>query len=158
MCPRLPKAAEPLATTISGKTSAFHKCFRVLSIHGVGSVVGATLTGVFATTSVNSAGADGRLYGNPRLIPLQGISVMATAGLAVAGTGAIMMALKSAIGLRPAQLDEARGIDDIEHGGGVYALGGRFAHRDRFAHEKADCDHLARTQRAINELEPRGLA
>jgi len=34
-----------------------------------------------------------------------------------------MMALKFAIGLRPAKLDEARWIDDIEHGGGAYALG-----------------------------------
>jgi len=33
------------------------------------------------------------------------------------------MALKFAVGLRPARLDEARGIDDIEHGGGAYALG-----------------------------------
>jgi hypothetical protein len=34
-----------------------------------------------------------------------------------------MAPLKFAIGLRPAQSDEARGIDDIEHGGGAYALG-----------------------------------
>ena len=48
---------------------------------------------------------------------------MATAGLAALGTGAIMLALKFAIGLRPAQLEEAIGIDDLEHGGGAYALG-----------------------------------
>jgi Amt family ammonium transporter len=95
----------------------------VFACHGVGGVVGALLTGVFATTSVNPAGANGLLYGNPRLILLQGISVLATAGLAAVGTGAIMMALKFAVGLRPARLDEARGIDDIEHGGGAYALG-----------------------------------
>ena len=34
-----------------------------------------------------------------------------------------MMTLKFAIGLRPAQSEEARGIDDIDHGGGAYALG-----------------------------------
>jgi hypothetical protein len=47
---------------------------------------------------------------------------MATAGLAAAGIGAIMIALKFAIGLRPARLVEARGIDDIEHRGGAYTL------------------------------------
>lgn len=110
----------------------------------MGGLVGALLTGVFATASINSAGADGLLYGNPRLILLQGISIMATAGLAAVGTGAIMMALKFAIGLRPAKLDETRGIDDIEHGGGAYALGGG---------SPIGTGSLARKRTAITSLE-----
>lgn len=37
----------------------------VFPCHGVGGIVGMILTGVFATKTVNSAGPDGLLYGNP---------------------------------------------------------------------------------------------
>ncbi|MBC7615021.1 MAG: ammonium transporter [Pedobacter sp.] len=37
----------------------------VFPCHGVGGIVGMLLTGVFATKTVNGAGADGLLYGNP---------------------------------------------------------------------------------------------
>ncbi|RZK39613.1 MAG: ammonium transporter [Pedobacter sp.] len=37
----------------------------VFPCHGVGGIVGMLLTGVFATKTVNAAGADGLLYGNP---------------------------------------------------------------------------------------------
>jgi Amt family ammonium transporter len=85
--------------------------------------VGALLTGVFATTSVNPAGADGLWYGNATLLVVQLVSVGATAGLAALGTAAILLTLRWATGLRPAQLGESRGIDAIEHGEVAYALG-----------------------------------
>lgn len=37
----------------------------VFPCHGVGGIVGMLLTGVFATKTVNAAGADGLFYGNP---------------------------------------------------------------------------------------------
>src|SRR5512145_2585065 len=37
----------------------------VFGVHGVGGILGALATGVFATTTVNSAGFDGLLSGNP---------------------------------------------------------------------------------------------
>jgi Amt family ammonium transporter len=81
------------------------------------------LTGVFATKSVNPAGADGLLYGNAKLLAVQLASVGATAALAALGTAAIMLALRWVTKLRPAQLGQARGIDVIEHGEEAYALG-----------------------------------
>ena len=48
------------------------------------------LTGVFATTSVNPAGADGLLYGNPGQMIPQIVAILATAGLAAAGTAIIL--------------------------------------------------------------------
>jgi Amt family ammonium transporter len=95
----------------------------VFACHGVGGIVGALLTGVFATTSVNPAGADGLLYGNAKLLAVQLASVGATAGLAALGTAAILLTLRWVTDLRPTQLEEARGIDDIEHGEVAYALG-----------------------------------
>jgi Amt family ammonium transporter len=37
----------------------------VFGVHGVGGMVGMLLTGVFASTAVNSAGPNGLFYGNP---------------------------------------------------------------------------------------------
>ena len=94
----------------------------VFACHGVGGMVGALLTGVFATTSVNPAGTNGLLYGNPRLLGLQIIAITATAGLSALGTAAIMFALRFVIRLRISNL-EVSGIDLVEHGEGAYALG-----------------------------------
>jgi Amt family ammonium transporter len=95
----------------------------VFGCHGVGGIVGALLTGVFATRSVNPAGADGLLYGNASLLVAQAVSVGATAGLAALGTAGILLTLRWVTGLRPVHLGEARGIDVIEHGEVAYALG-----------------------------------
>src|SRR5262249_51411324 len=95
----------------------------VFACHGVGGIVGALLTGVFATTSVNPAGADGLLYGNANLLAVQLASVGATAALAALGTAGILLTLRWVTGLLPAQLGEARGMDAIEHGEVAYALG-----------------------------------
>jgi ammonium transporter, Amt family len=95
----------------------------VFACHGVGGVVGALLTGVFATTSVNPAGADGLLYGNAKLLAAQLASVGATATLAALGTAAILLTLRWLTGLRPAHLGEPGGIDATEHGEVAYALG-----------------------------------
>ena len=97
----------------------------VFACHGIGGITGALLTGVFATTAVNPAGADGLLYGNPKLLLAQLISIAATATLSVVGTASIMFLLKATIGLRPTrqQVEMSRGIDVIEHGETAYAFG-----------------------------------
>ncbi|MFC4211479.1 ammonium transporter [Pedobacter lithocola] len=43
----------------------------VFPCHGVGGIVGMLLTGVFATKTVNAAGADGLFYGNPTFFVTQ---------------------------------------------------------------------------------------
>ncbi|EOR92872.1 Ammonium transporter [Arcticibacter svalbardensis MN12-7] len=43
----------------------------VFACHGVGGMVGMLLTGIFATKTVNSAGADGLFYGNPEFFITQ---------------------------------------------------------------------------------------
>lgn len=96
----------------------------VFACHGVGGITGALLTGVFATTGVNPAGADGLLYGNANLLLAQLAAILATAALATIGTGLIMFLLKITVGLRTSQqhLEKASGIDLIEHGEVAYAL------------------------------------
>jgi Amt family ammonium transporter len=93
----------------------------VFACHGVGGIVGALLTGVFATKTVNEAGANGLLYGNASLLGKQLIAVVAVIAFAAVSTAAIMYFLRFTIGLRPQKLFESQSIDAAEHGEQAYA-------------------------------------
>ena len=69
----------------------------VFACHGIGGIVGSILTGVFATTAVNPAGADGLLAGNPGQLLPQITSVLAAAVLALVGTWGILKVLELTI-------------------------------------------------------------
>ena len=103
----------------------------VFACHGVGGIMGALLTGVFATKTVNPAGADGLLYGNPRQLLVQAEAVLATLIFCGALTAVVLQAIKMTVGLRIGIGDEVRGIDVTEHGEAAYhggdigELGGR---------------------------------
>jgi len=92
----------------------------VFSCHGVAGIVGALLTGVFATKTVNPGGADGLLYGNPGQLGTQAIAVLATVVFAGAVTAGILGALKVAVGLRVSLPAELSGLDWSEHGEEAY--------------------------------------
>ena len=92
----------------------------VFACHGVAGIVGAVLTGVFASKSVNPNGADGLLAGNPRLIGVQLLAVVATVAFAGAGSVAIVSALRAVMPLRLPLDAEMTGIDLSEHGEEAY--------------------------------------
>src|SRR5262245_51855998 len=54
----------------------------VVGVHGVGGVLGAVLTGVFASKAINPAGNDGLLYGNSSLLVTQITAVAITVAFA----------------------------------------------------------------------------
>jgi len=89
-------------------------------IHGVGGTIGAILTGVFATKTVNSAGNDGLLYGNPGLVVTQIIGVVATYIFAAVGTLIILKLLGLVMPLRVKPLTEDQGLDINEQGEEAY--------------------------------------
>ncbi|HEY0997606.1 MAG TPA: ammonium transporter [Gemmatimonadaceae bacterium] len=92
----------------------------VFACHGVGGIVGALLTGVFASKAVNPAGADGLLHGNAHQLVVQLYAVGATVLLAGAATAGILYALGLTVGLRVTLADELRGVDVSEHGEEAY--------------------------------------
>src|SRR5262247_3468960 len=61
----------------------------VVGVHGVGGMLGAILTGVFASKAINPAGNNGLVYGNPGLVVTQLIAVGATIVLVTVGTAVI---------------------------------------------------------------------
>jgi ammonium transporter, Amt family len=86
-------------------------------VHGVGGTVGAIITGIFATKSVNSAGVDGLLYGNPGQVIIQLEAVAITYVIAAIGTFVILKALQAVFGTLRVDPDaEYQGVDVNEHG------------------------------------------
>jgi ammonium transporter, Amt family len=79
------------------------------------------LTGVFASKAVNSAGADGLIYGSTALLIPQIASVAATLVLAGGGTALILIVLRAVMGLR---VDGDGGIDQTEHDEAAYSFDG----------------------------------
>jgi Amt family ammonium transporter len=101
----------------------FDDALDVVGIHGVGGTVGALLTGVFATTLVNEAGADGVLAaGNWGLLLEQGIGVVATIAFSFGVSFVLFKIIDAVIGLRVDDEAEEAGLDTSEHAETGYVL------------------------------------
>jgi len=84
-------------------------------VHGVGGIIGAILTGVFATSAV-TGGAEGSL----EQLGVQAISVIATIAYSGIGTFILFYIVNKIIGLRASDKDEAIGLDETEYGETAY--------------------------------------
>jgi ammonium transporter, Amt family len=92
-------------------------------VHGVGGLVGALLTGVFAEKVLNEAGADGLLAGNAAQVGTQGMAVLASGAYAAVLTFGILKVIDATLGLRVAENDEREGLDSALHGEQGYGSG-----------------------------------
>src|SRR3989344_1496646 len=90
-------------------------------IHGVGGTWGAIATGLFATTTINSAGANGLFFGNPSLLGKQLIAVAVTWVYAFVVTLILLKVLDWTMGLRASSEDEVTGLDLTQHGESGYS-------------------------------------
>jgi Amt family ammonium transporter len=94
----------------------------VWACHGVGGIWGAIATGIFATKTVNDAGADGLLYGNPGQLGVQIVAVLATGLFAVVMTFVILKIVDATVGLRVGAEEERMGLDASQHGELAYQI------------------------------------
>ena len=86
-------------------------------VHGVGGTIGGLLTGIFATKSVNPAGANGLLAsGDASLLVKQLIATVITYAIAAIGTFVIIKVLSLVMELRVKPESEYQGLDINEHG------------------------------------------
>ena len=92
----------------------------VFACHGVAGISGALLTGVFATKSVNAAGADGVLAGNWSLLGAQTIAVVATMAFVGIASYVLLVLVRAVMPVRVPVDAELRGIDLSEHGEEAY--------------------------------------
>lgn len=125
----------PMAAIAIGALAAFPSYFAILyrsrtslddsldvvAAHGLGGVVGALLTGVFA--EARWGGTDGLLAGNPKQLGIQAVAVLA----ALVYSGAVSFVLLKAISLFTSLRAEARseglGLDVPLHGEEAYTTG-----------------------------------
>ncbi len=94
----------------------------VFGVHGVGGIIGALATGVFATKTINAAGNDGLLYGNPSLLLTQFFAVAAVAIYAAGVTFVLLKLINLVVGIRVSPEEEARGLDSSQHGETAYQI------------------------------------
>ena len=91
-------------------------------VHGVGGILGALLTGVFAQKSLNAGGADGLLAGNAAQLWKQFVGVAVVGAYAAAITYVLLKVLDRVMGLRAAKDDELEGLDSSQHGESGYVM------------------------------------
>jgi len=92
----------------------------VFACHGLGGIWGALATGIFATVSVNSAGADGLIMGNAMQLLKQLIGVVSVGGFAFIATLGIGKLVDKTMGLRVGHAEETVGLDISQHGERAY--------------------------------------
>ncbi len=125
----------PLAAIVIGSVAAVISYYAMLfrmkrnidesldvwACHGIGGAWGAIATGIFATTLVNPAGANGLLYGNSGLLVTQIIAVAVTWIYAFAVTFILAKVIDVTIGLRVGEEEEAVGLDVSQHAEKAYS-------------------------------------
>lgn len=87
--------------------------------HGIGGIVGALLTGVFASPAVNSAGT-GLVYGNAHQVWVQFVSVVITVVLSGVATFVILKVISIFTPLRVTEQEEKEGLDISLHNEEAY--------------------------------------
>ena len=92
----------------------------VWACHGMSSMWGMMATGMFATTAVNSDGANGLFFGNPDQIGIQLLAVAVTIVFSFGVTYILAKLLHWSIGLRVTPMEEEVGLDISSHGERAY--------------------------------------
>jgi len=79
-------------------------------------------TGLFASTAVNPAGANGLFFGNPKQFLIQAVAVLATAVYAFVVTVVIYKLVDLVIGIRVNEEEEVMGLDVTQHRESAYTI------------------------------------
>ena len=120
-----------LAVTYLKAMLGYDDALDTFGVHAVGGTMGAFVTGIFATSSVNAnLISDGYAAKNGLKAAIEGGTLWVaqleaigiTLVLALVGTLVITLIVKFTIGLRPSAEDEAAGLDITDHGEEGYIL------------------------------------
>jgi len=125
----------PMSAVLLGAITAFPSYFLILArsrsrlddsldvfaAHGTGGIVGALLTGVFASAAWG--GTDGLLTGAPAQMVPQLVGILAAAIYSAVGTFVLLKLIGLVTPLRASEKDEGIGLDVAKHGEEGYASG-----------------------------------
>lgn len=95
----------------------------VWGVHGVGGILGTVLLGVFATTAVNSAGADGLLAGNGLFFVKQTVVVILVGAYAFLFSLVALKVINLFTKVKVTEQEEQEGLDISLHGEIAYEEG-----------------------------------
>jgi Amt family ammonium transporter len=111
-----------LAVTYVKGALGYDDTLDAFGVHGIGGIWGAIATGLFATKSVNPAGADGLLYGNPILFWIQIKAVFITVVYSLVLGFVLLKAVDALVGLRVSEHEERVGLDLTMHREAAYTV------------------------------------
>jgi len=111
-----------IAVTVIKPLFGYDDSLDAFGVHCVGGVWGALATGLFASKLVNSAGANGVFFGNPKQFLIQLLAV----GVTVVYTGVVTFVIYKIvdifIGVRVDEKSEAMGLDLTQHRERAYTI------------------------------------
>jgi len=91
-------------------------------VHAVGAIWGTIATGIWATKTVNPAGADGLLWGNPVQVWIQAKAVLVTAAWSFAVGLVLLKTVDVFMKLRVSEHEERVGLDLTQHREAAYTV------------------------------------
>jgi len=111
-----------MAVTYIKAALGYDDALDAFGVHGIGGMWGAIATGLFATKSVNPAGADGLLYGNPALLWIQIKTVLITVVFSFVVGFVLLKLVEAFLGLRVSEHEERVGLDLTLHREAAYTV------------------------------------
>ena len=87
---------------------------------GAGGTIGVIMLGLFATKSVNAAGADGLLFGNSAFFFKQTVAVVGASIYAFVFTYVMLKVINTFTPVAVSKDEETAGVDETLHGENAY--------------------------------------
>jgi len=111
-----------VAVTVIKPLFGYDDSLDAFGVHCIGGIWGALATGLFASKLVNSAGANGVFFGNPKQFLIQLLAVGVTVVYTGVATFIIYKLVDIFIGVRVDEKSEAMGLDLTQHRERAYTI------------------------------------
>lgn len=111
-----------LAVVVVKERAGYDDALDAFGVHGIGGMLGALLTGLWASTLVNPAGADGLFHGNPGQLLTQLIAVVVCAAFSFVVSFLLLKLVDLVVGLRVNGSEENIGLDLTQHRETAYTV------------------------------------
>jgi Amt family ammonium transporter len=108
------------AMLLRAKKMGVDESLDVWACHGIGGTWGALAVGIFASVAVNSAGANGLIFGGGVQLARQLLGVVVVWGFAFGVTWVVGKVVDVMVGLRVRATEETVGLDISQHGERAY--------------------------------------
>jgi ammonium transporter, Amt family len=111
-----------MAVTFLKTRLGYDDSLDAFGVHGVGGIWGSIAAGIWATKTVNPAGQDGLLYGNPAQLWIQTKAVLITAGFSLTVGFILLKFVDAVLKLRVSEHEERVGLDLALHREAAYTV------------------------------------